>query len=121
MELQMKEEIIEDLQRFNKRLLVHEERVENSKFVIVPVWETVEPEDIQTPSDIYNTIISEGYKVDYLRIPMYYCFFIVALMNKHLSQQFLMILLIVFLERRLEVLLYSIVNLVEVVQQPPCR
>ncbi|KAI8918923.1 inositol hexakisphosphate-domain-containing protein [Entophlyctis helioformis] len=70
MENQMKKEILEDMGRYGGRLLLHEERVEGSGFVIVPVWETVRAEDIETPGDVYASIQQEGYRVDYMRVPI---------------------------------------------------
>ncbi|KAI8912645.1 inositol hexakisphosphate-domain-containing protein [Gorgonomyces haynaldii] len=70
MEIQMKDEIIEDLKHYGNRLLVHEEKVENSKFVLVPHWESLQEEDIETPLDVYNYFIKQGYKISYLRIPI---------------------------------------------------
>ncbi|KAH6582488.1 hypothetical protein BASA61_008518 [Batrachochytrium salamandrivorans] len=71
MENQMKGEIIRDVRRYNGKLLLHDERVEgNGQFTVVPVWESVREEDIETPSDVYAHIKSEGYRVDYLRIPV---------------------------------------------------
>lgn len=34
------------------------------------MWETINIEDIETPKDAFQSIIDEGYQVDYLRIPM---------------------------------------------------
>ncbi|KAJ8323879.1 hypothetical protein O5D80_007110 [Batrachochytrium dendrobatidis] len=71
MEAQMKEEILRDMHRYNGRLLLHEERVEpNAQFSIVPVWESVTKEDIETPLDVYARIKAEGYRIDYMRIPI---------------------------------------------------
>lgn len=71
MEAQMKAEIIEDLKLHENRILLHEERVEDGKFLVVPVWDHACVEDIETPLDVYNSIAAEGYRCDYLRIPMY--------------------------------------------------
>lgn len=34
------------------------------------MWETVQIQDIETPKETFQSIIDEGYQVDYLRIPM---------------------------------------------------
>jgi hypothetical protein len=34
------------------------------------VLEAVTEEDIETPLDVYQSMVQEGYRVDYLRIPM---------------------------------------------------
>jgi hypothetical protein len=60
MEVQMKIEIIYDLNVHQNKLLLHEEKVEDGKFVIVPVWHTVSIDEIETPRDIYDSIVSEG-------------------------------------------------------------
>ena len=71
MEKQMKREIIADMQRYKGRLLLHEEQsTSTSQFHIIPVWESVKEEDIETPSDVYESIRNEGYRVDYLRLPV---------------------------------------------------
>ena len=41
MEVQMKKDMIHDMNFYNNRVLLHEERVEGSNFLVVPVWETV--------------------------------------------------------------------------------
>jgi len=71
MERQMKKDVIAEMKRYNGRILLHEEMADGKNFSIVPVWETAHVDDILTPLDVYNLIRSEGYKVDYLRIPMY--------------------------------------------------
>jgi hypothetical protein len=70
MEMQMKRDLIQDMQHYGNRLLLHEEHVEGNTFLVVPKWESVKAEDIETPLEVYNSIVSHGYHVDYLRIPM---------------------------------------------------
>jgi hypothetical protein len=71
MENQMKKDLIHDMAQYGNRVLLHEERVEGNTFLVVPKWETIKPEDIETPLEVYTSILLEGYHVDYLRIPMY--------------------------------------------------
>ncbi|KAI8809960.1 inositol hexakisphosphate-domain-containing protein [Cladochytrium replicatum] len=70
METRMKSDIIAEMKQFNGRLLLHEEEAENGQFRIVPVWETVREEDIQTPQEVFRSIEAEGFRVNYLRIPV---------------------------------------------------
>jgi hypothetical protein len=81
MELQMKKDILAELFNYNGRLLLHEEQVDGTQYHIVvcpfllmliikPVWESVIPENVRTPLEVYKMIVSEGYQVDYLRLPM---------------------------------------------------
>lgn len=34
------------------------------------MWETVDEKDIQTPLEVYQSIVAQGYSLDYLRIPI---------------------------------------------------
>ena len=46
------------------RILLHDE-VEDRPgvFTIVPIWEQVEESDIMTPRQVFETAVSEGYRV----------------------------------------------------------
>lgn len=66
----MKTDLINEMNLYNSRVLLHEEKVEGNHFLVVPVWETVKPEEIETTLDIYKSLKEDGYGVDYLRIPM---------------------------------------------------
>lgn len=71
MENRMKLDVMDELKIYNGRLLLHdEETTEKGGFIIVPQWETVPVECVETPDDVFQSIIAEGYMVDYLRIPM---------------------------------------------------
>ncbi|KAJ3194957.1 hypothetical protein HDU67_004541, partial [Dinochytrium kinnereticum] len=70
MEMQMKADCIAELAKYSGRLLLHEEQLTNSGFSIVPVWESMTVDEIETPLEVYNSIIAEGYQVDYKRIPI---------------------------------------------------
>lgn len=70
MENNMKRDVINELRLYGGRLLLHEEEVQGKGFSIVPVWETVKEEDVQTPMDVFKSIEAEGYRVDYLRLPI---------------------------------------------------
>ncbi|KAJ3280819.1 hypothetical protein HK104_000390 [Borealophlyctis nickersoniae] len=72
MEMQMKKDAILELKTYDGRMLLHEEQsAPGGGFSIVPVWGTVKEEDIQTPLEVYQQIQGEGFRVDYLRIPMF--------------------------------------------------
>ncbi|KAI8898833.1 inositol hexakisphosphate-domain-containing protein [Globomyces pollinis-pini] len=66
-EVQMKKDIIQDMKNYNNRVLLHEE---DATFLVTPLWETCREDEIETPLDVYNSICEEGYKLDYLRIPI---------------------------------------------------
>ncbi|KAI9192964.1 inositol hexakisphosphate-domain-containing protein [Polychytrium aggregatum] len=70
MEMRMKFDIISELRKYQGRLLLHEEEMLKDGLSIVPIWESVREEDVQTPLEIYKSIQEEGYRVDYLRIPI---------------------------------------------------
>jgi len=71
MENRMKSDVLEELKVYNGRLLLHdEETTDKGGFIIVPQWETVPVECVETPSDVFKSIVEEGYQVDYLRIPI---------------------------------------------------
>lgn len=38
--------------------------------MLQPLWESVKEEDVQTPLEVYRSIQEEGYRVDYLRLPI---------------------------------------------------
>ncbi|KAJ3193150.1 hypothetical protein HK101_005337 [Irineochytrium annulatum] len=70
MEAQMKADCIAELQKYSGRLLVHEEEQTKTGFSIVPIWETVSIDEIETPLEVYTSVVTEGYQVDYKRIPI---------------------------------------------------
>ncbi|ODO07006.1 hypothetical protein I350_04372 [Cryptococcus amylolentus CBS 6273] len=70
MEEAMKKDVINELRaQSDGRLLLHDE-VESKPGVyeIIPIWETVKEEDVMTPKELYESVIREGYKVDYMRV-----------------------------------------------------
>ncbi|KAI8337728.1 inositol hexakisphosphate-domain-containing protein [Chlamydoabsidia padenii] len=71
MERIMQQDAIEELVAYNGRLLLHgEETAEKGGFILVPAWETVKPDCVETPDQAFQSIIDEGYQVDYFRIPI---------------------------------------------------
>ncbi|WVQ75186.1 hypothetical protein IAR50_004796 [Cryptococcus sp. DSM 104548] len=70
MEEAMKKDVINELRsQPDGRFLLHDE-VESKPGVydIIPIWETVKEEDVMTPKELYESVIREGYKVDYMRV-----------------------------------------------------
>lgn len=68
-EIALKKDVIEEASRREGRILLHDEvEVEPGRFDIIPVWETIEPQDVLTPREAYELVQSEGYKVDYARV-----------------------------------------------------
>ncbi|KAI9351265.1 inositol hexakisphosphate-domain-containing protein [Obelidium mucronatum] len=70
MEQQMKLDCIAELKRYGGRLLLHSEELTSSGFSILPVWESCSVEEIETPLEVYQSIVSENYQVDYKRVPI---------------------------------------------------
>ncbi|KAI8393383.1 inositol hexakisphosphate-domain-containing protein [Radiomyces spectabilis] len=71
MEHRMKLDALEELEEYEGRLLLHDEEVtDKGGFTLLPMWETVPVECVETPSEVFQSIIDEGYMVDYLRIPI---------------------------------------------------
>ncbi len=64
MEENLKRDVIREVHAGNGRILLHDEVEERpGVFKIIPIWETVEEEDIMTPRDVYNLMVQEGYQV----------------------------------------------------------
>ncbi|KAI3645959.1 hypothetical protein MP228_008887 [Amoeboaphelidium protococcarum] len=74
MELRMKNDALREIQEYDGRLMLHEEEVSKAGAhpagQIVCVWESVKPEDIQTPAEVYEELARQGYKVQYHRLPI---------------------------------------------------
>ncbi|KAI8092745.1 inositol hexakisphosphate-domain-containing protein [Halteromyces radiatus] len=71
MERIMKRDVMEELVAYNGRLLLHgEETAEKGGFILLPTWETVPPDCVETPDQVFQSIIDEGYQVNYFRIPI---------------------------------------------------
>ena len=64
MEENLKRDVIREVRAGEGRILLHDEVEERpGVFSIIPIWEHVEEKDIMTPSDVYNLMVREGYKV----------------------------------------------------------
>lgn len=72
MEETMKRDVIEEIRRCGGRLLLHDEELSptGSGFRIVPIWETVKECDVLTTKEIYDAVFADGYRLQYLRIPI---------------------------------------------------
>ncbi|KAI8078822.1 inositol hexakisphosphate-domain-containing protein [Halteromyces radiatus] len=71
MENRMKLDALDEQKEYGGRLLLHDEEVdERGGFNLEAIWETVPSQCIETPSEVFQSIIDEGYQVDYLRIPI---------------------------------------------------
>ncbi|KXS15115.1 hypothetical protein M427DRAFT_112131 [Gonapodya prolifera JEL478] len=70
MEVRMKSDLIQETKKYGGRVLLHDEEVKPTGFEIVPVWESVTEDDIRTPLELFQSIVEEGYKIDYLRVPI---------------------------------------------------
>ncbi|KAI8354158.1 inositol hexakisphosphate-domain-containing protein [Blakeslea trispora] len=67
MEDRMRLDVIQELDEYDNRMLLHDE---DSGFNLLPLWETVPKELVETPRQVFESIRAEGYQVDYLRIPI---------------------------------------------------
>ncbi|KAF8825263.1 hypothetical protein HHX47_DHR7000589 [Lentinula edodes] len=69
MERNFKKDVIRELRSGKGRILLHDEVEERpGVFSIIPIWETVEEADILTPRDVFDSIVKEGFKIDYDRV-----------------------------------------------------
>lgn len=71
MEGRLKSDLLRELRKFDGRILLHEEDATTGK--LVPVWESVKVEDIETTAEILeelNRQVSPQHTIVYRRIPM---------------------------------------------------
>ncbi|WVN86977.1 uncharacterized protein L203_102152 [Cryptococcus depauperatus CBS 7841] len=70
MEVAMKQDVLRELrQSEDQRILLHDEmETKPGVYEIIPIWETLREEDVMTPRELYESVIKEGYKVDYMRV-----------------------------------------------------
>ncbi|KAF9260086.1 hypothetical protein L218DRAFT_1079604 [Marasmius fiardii PR-910] len=69
MERSFKQDVLLELKRGGGRILLHDEVEERpGVFSIIPIWETVKPEDILTPRDVFELMTKEGFRIDYGRV-----------------------------------------------------
>ncbi|KAG2217368.1 hypothetical protein INT45_012238 [Circinella minor] len=70
MEERMQSDARKELIEKNGRLLLHDETDERGGIDLVAKFYSVTEEQIETPSEVFQSIIDQGYQVDYLRIPI---------------------------------------------------
>ncbi|KAI7898613.1 inositol hexakisphosphate-domain-containing protein [Cokeromyces recurvatus] len=71
MEDRMKLDALNEWKEYEGRLLLHDEKPnDKGEYKLMGMWETINREDIETPKETFQSIIDEGYQVDYLRIPI---------------------------------------------------
>lgn len=63
----LKREILEEARQHGGRFLVADENPDGS---VVGKWVELKPGDVQTPAEVFQDLQSQGYKVDYARIPI---------------------------------------------------
>ena len=70
MEKRLKEDVLAESARYGGRILLHIEESTDQGYILVPVWETIGAEDVQTPLDLYQSVIAQGFKISYARVPI---------------------------------------------------
>ncbi|KAG0151897.1 hypothetical protein CROQUDRAFT_36078 [Cronartium quercuum f. sp. fusiforme G11] len=70
MEAALKNDVLNEIREMDGRLLLHDEVEENGKFCITAVWETLDENQIMTPREVFDLMKSEGFVVDYARLPV---------------------------------------------------
>lgn len=69
METTLKQDVLAEIRAGNGRILLHDEvETKPGTYEIIPIWETVEEDEVMTPKEIYEGVIKEGYHVDYQRV-----------------------------------------------------
>ncbi|KAF5341719.1 hypothetical protein D9611_001925 [Ephemerocybe angulata] len=69
MEKSFKKDVVRELRKGDGRILLHDEVEERpGVFNIIPIWEIVDDDDIKTPREVFDSIVKEGYRIDYSRI-----------------------------------------------------
>ncbi|OCF37043.1 hypothetical protein I316_00947 [Kwoniella heveanensis BCC8398] len=69
MEVALKQDVLKEFRAGHGRLLLHDEvETKPGTYEIIPIWETLEESEVMTPKELYESVISEGYKVDYVRV-----------------------------------------------------
>ncbi|GAA6033114.1 hypothetical protein JCM8097_002951 [Rhodosporidiobolus ruineniae] len=70
METELKQDLLRERERTGGKVLLHDEIEEDGQFTVTAMWEEVKPEDILTPREVFGIMQSEGFKVDYARLPV---------------------------------------------------
>ncbi|TVU46304.1 hypothetical protein EJB05_05830 [Eragrostis curvula] len=71
-ETRLKEDILTEIKLLGGRLLLHQEEFNaaTNQSSVVGYWEHIDMEDVMTPAEVYKTLSSKGYCIDYKRIPL---------------------------------------------------
>ncbi|XP_024527697.1 paladin isoform X2 [Selaginella moellendorffii] len=67
MEARLKEDVLKEAERYDGAIMVNHESKDG---FIFDSWETVTPEGVQTPFEVYSRLVSEGYSIEYSRMPI---------------------------------------------------
>jgi hypothetical protein len=69
MEVQLKQDVLAEIRHGEGRVLLHDEvETKPGCYEIIPIWETVEEDEVMTPRELYESVIKEKYHVDYKRV-----------------------------------------------------
>jgi protein-tyrosine phosphatase len=66
MESRIKEDILHEASKYGGNILIHEE--EDGE--VIPCWEAVTTDNVQTPREVYDSLTQAEYKVTYARLPL---------------------------------------------------
>ena len=67
MESRLKVDILEEAAQYGNQILVADE---DDQFQVLQHWEPVTDADVLTPLEVYKELAEDGYKVEYLRVPI---------------------------------------------------
>ncbi|KAL4440251.1 hypothetical protein ABPG75_003252 [Micractinium tetrahymenae] len=67
MEARLKADVLAEAAQYGNQVLVAHE---DDQFQVVEEWEPVTEADVQTPLEVYQELVADGYDVDYLRVPV---------------------------------------------------
>ncbi|PSC67685.1 paladin isoform X1 [Micractinium conductrix] len=67
MEARLKADVLQEAAQYGSQVLVAHE---DDQFQVVEEWEPVTEADVQTPLEVYQELVADGYDVDYLRVPV---------------------------------------------------
>ncbi|GAB4814185.1 hypothetical protein N2152v2_001231 [Parachlorella kessleri] len=67
MEARLKQDVLQEAAQYGHAIMVAHE---DDQFQVVEQWEAVTEVDVQTPLEVYQELLEDGYDVDYLRVPV---------------------------------------------------
>lgn len=67
MEARLKQDVLQEAAQYGNQVMVAHE---DDQFQVVEQWEAVSEVDVQTPLEVYQELVEDGYDVDYLRVPV---------------------------------------------------